>query len=114
MEREGPDNWQANCSKSTPHLPPSHLDLVLVVDTYHHLGNRVDYFRQLRAMLRAGGRLAILEYKSGELPIGPLAERKLPEGRRAEELQEAGYSMLRNFDMHEYHDFEVWVPSTRF
>jgi hypothetical protein len=65
-------------------------------------------------MLRAGGRLAILEYKSGELPIGPLAERKLPEGRRAEELQEAGYSMLRSFDMHEYHDFEVWVPSTRF
>ena len=52
-------------SYSTPHLPPSHLDLVLVVDTYHHLGNRVDYFRQLRAMLRAGGRLAILEYKSG-------------------------------------------------
>ena len=101
-------------SYSTPHLPPSHLDLVLVVDTYHHLGNRVDYFRQLRAMLRTGGRLAILEYKSGELPIGPLAERKLPEGRRAEELQEAGYSMLRSFDMHEYHDFEVWVPSTRF
>jgi len=101
-------------SYSTPHLPPSHLDLILVVDTYHHLEDRVAYFRRLRAMLRPGGRLAILEYKPGELPMGPPVERKLPEGRRSEELQAAGYSMLRSFDMHEYHDFEVWVPSTRF
>ena len=101
-------------SYSTPHLPPSHLDLILVADTYHHIEDRVAYFRRLRSMLRAGGRLAILEYKPGELPVGPPVERKLPEGRRAEELQAAGYSMLRSFDMHEYHDFEVWVPSTSF
>ena len=101
-------------SSFTPHLPPSHVDLVLVVDTYHHLEDRADYFRRLRSMLRPGGRLAILEYKSGPLPVGPPAGTKLPEGRRAEELQAAGYSMLRSFDLHEYHDFEVWVPSTSF
>ena len=101
-------------SYSTPHLPPAHVDLILVVDTYLHLDDRVEYFRRLRSMLRPGGRLAILEYKAGELPVGPPVERKLPEGRRAEELQEAGYSLLRPFDLHEYHDFEVWVPSTRF
>lgn len=101
-------------SYSTPHLPPSHLDLILIVDTYHHLEERVEYFGRLRSMLRPGGRLAILEYKSGDLPVGPPVTRKLPEGRRAEELRAAGYSMLRSFDMHEYHDFEVWVPSTSF
>ena len=101
-------------SYSTPHLPPSHVDLILVVDTYHHLEDRVNYFRRLRSMLRPGGRLAILEYMPGELPVGPPVARKLPEGRRAEELQAAGYSLLRTFDMHEFHDFEVWVPSTSF
>ena len=101
-------------SSFTPHLPPSHVDLILVVDTYHHLEDRANYFRRLRGMLRPGGRLAILEYKSGELPVGPPAGTKLPEGQRAEELQAAGYSMLRSFDLHEYHDFEVWVPSTSF
>ncbi len=101
-------------SSSKPYLPPSHVDLVLVVDTYHHLEDRVDYFRRLRGMLRAGGRLAILEYKPGDLPAGPPLDAKLPAGLRAQELQEAGYSLLGAFDMHEYHDFEIWVPSTRF
>ncbi|MCY3732353.1 MAG: class I SAM-dependent methyltransferase [Rhodospirillaceae bacterium] len=101
-------------SHSTPHLPPASLDLILVVDTYHHLEDRVNYFRRLRSMLRAGGRLAILEYRAGELPVGPPAARKLPEGVREQELRAAGYGLLGTFEMHEYHDFEVWVPSTSF
>ena len=99
---------------TTPHLPASHVALILVVDTYRHLEDRANYFRRLRSMLRPGGRLAILEYKPGELPVGPPIAQKLPEGHRAEELRVAGYSLLRTFDMHEYHDFEVWVPSTSF
>ena len=58
-------------SFSTPHLPPAALDLILLVDTYHHIEQRIEYFRQLRSVLRPGGRIAIIEYKSGELPVGP-------------------------------------------
>ena len=101
-------------SFSTPHLPPAALDLILLVDTYHHIEDRIDYFRHLRSMLRPGGRIAIIEYKSGDLPMGPPANTKLPEGKRAEELQAAGLSLLRGFNIHEYHDFELWVPSISF
>jgi ubiquinone/menaquinone biosynthesis C-methylase UbiE len=101
-------------SFSTPHLPPAHLDLVLIVDTFHHIENRTEYFRQLRSVLKPGGRLAVIEYKAGELAAGPPVEAKLPEGLREEELQSAGYSLLRTFDIHEYHDFELWVPSISF
>lgn len=101
-------------SFSTPHLPPAHLDLVLIVDTFHHIENRMEYFRQLRSVLKPGGRLAVIEYKAGELAAGPPVEAKLPEGLREEELQSAGYSLLRTFDIHEYHDFELWVPSISF
>ena len=101
-------------SFSTPHLPPAHLDLVLIVDTFHHIENRTEYFRQLRSVLKPGGRLAVIEYKAGELATGPPVEAKLPEGLREEELQSAGYSLLRTFDIHEYHDFELWVPSISF
>jgi SAM-dependent methyltransferase len=101
-------------SFSTPHLPPAHLDLVLIVDTYHHIEDRVDYFRRLRAALRPGGRIALIEYKAGELGAGPAAEEKLPLGLRQEELSSAGFSLLRNFDIHEFHDFELWVPSISF
>ncbi len=101
-------------SFSTPHLPPAHLDLVLIVDTFHHIENRPEYFRQLRSALKPGGRLAVIEYKAGELAAGPPVETKLPEGLRDEELRAAGYSLLRTFDIHDYHDFELWVPSISF
>jgi len=101
-------------SFSTPHLPPAHLDLVLLVDTYHHIEDRVDYFRRLRAALRPGGRIALIEYKTGALGTGPPADAKLPDGVRHEELNSAGFSLLRNFDIHEFHDFELWVPSISF
>jgi SAM-dependent methyltransferase len=101
-------------SFSTPHLPPAHLDLVLIVDTYHHIEDRIDYFRRLRTALRPGGRIALIEYKVGELGTGPAVEAKLPQGVRQEELSSAGFSLLRNFDIHEFHDFELWVPSISF
>jgi ubiquinone/menaquinone biosynthesis C-methylase UbiE len=101
-------------SYSTPHLPPARLDLILVVDTYHHIEDRINYFRRLRGVLRPGGRLAILEWKSGDIPSGPPPERKLPAGVRDAELEAAGFSLLSRFDTHEYHDFELWVPSMSF
>jgi SAM-dependent methyltransferase len=101
-------------SFSTPHLPPARLDLILLVDTYHHIENRAEYFRQLRSALRPGGRIAVIEYKPGELPAGPPVEAKLPEGQRENELRSAGFTLLRSYDIHEYHDFELWVPSISF
>jgi SAM-dependent methyltransferase len=95
-------------SHSDPHLPPGRIDLVLVVDTYHHIEDRVDYFRRLRSTLRVGGRLAILEYKPGPLPVGPPAEHKIPREVREAELRAAGYTLATRFDTHAYHDFEVW------
>ncbi len=101
-------------SFSTPHLPPARLNLVLLVDTYHHIEDRIAYFRRLRAVLRPGGRIAIIEYKVGEQAAGPPVEARLAEGLRQEELQTAGFSLLRVFDIHKHHDFELWVPSISF
>ena len=101
-------------SFSTPHLPPDYLDLILLVDTYHHIEDRIEYFKRLRTALRPGGRIAIIEYKAGELAAGPPVEAKLPEGLREEELQAAGFRLLRVYDIHKFHDFELWVPSISF
>ena len=47
-------------SFSDPHLPPGAIDWIIVVDTYHHLEDRVAYLRGLRDDLSDGGRLVIL------------------------------------------------------
>lgn len=95
-------------SMDDPHFLPARMDVVFVGDTYHHLRDRVAYFRRLQAALAPGGRLAILEYKPGKLPVGPAEDHKLPDGLRESELAEAGYSLVERFTTHAYHDFEVW------
>jgi SAM-dependent methyltransferase len=97
-------------SYSDPHLPPAGIDWIFVVDTYHHLEQRVAYLRGLRGDLAEGGRLVILEYKPGELPVGPPAGHKLSHETRFAELREAGFELVEGYDTRTYHDFEVWRP----
>ena len=94
-----------------PHFPPAHLDLVLIVDTFHHIDEREDYLRRLRRSLKPGGRLAVLEYKPGDLPIGPPADHKLGPGELDAELRKAGWVEVERFDTHPYHDFVVLRPA---
>lgn len=100
-------------SYSTPHLPPNSCDLILISDTYHHIDDRVAYLRRLAPLLRSSGRLALLEYKPGPLPVGPPPEKKLAAGEMEAELTAAGYVRRASFDTHRYHDFEIWAPAGR-
>ncbi|MEO6710400.1 MAG: methyltransferase domain-containing protein [Planctomycetota bacterium] len=100
-------------SYSTPHLPTNSCDLIFLADTYHHIDDRVEYMHRLQRVLRRGGRLALLEYKPGPLPVGPPPEHKLAEGTMERELTEAGWTLSERFDTHPNHSFEVWVPTQR-
>lgn len=97
-------------SYGDPHLPPGGVDWLFIVDTYHHLEERVAYLRGLRRDLAPGGRLVIIEYLPGELPVGPPADHKLSHAQRFGELREAGFEQVERFELHRHHDFEVWRP----
>jgi SAM-dependent methyltransferase len=71
---------------------PEPVDIVLVVDTYHHIGNRIRYFARLKASLRPGGRLAIVDFKA-DSPNGPPAQYRLSPEKVSEELSAAGYAL---------------------
>ncbi|MBI3184520.1 MAG: methyltransferase domain-containing protein [Myxococcales bacterium] len=79
-------------TEDDPRLPEP-VDLVLLVDTYHHLGRREGYFSSLRQKLRAGGRLAVIDFKK-ESPRGPPPEAKLAPEEVVSELSAAGYQLL--------------------
>jgi SAM-dependent methyltransferase len=79
-------------SAETPNLPEV-VDLVLVVDTYHHIDNRVTYFAKLRESLRLNGRVAIVDFKA-DTPEGPPLEHRIPPEKVIAELSAAGYSLV--------------------
>lgn len=95
-------------SAEDPHFPPARLDVVFIADTYHHLDDRVAYMKRLQDVFKPGGRLVLLEYKPGQLPVGPPPEHKLEAGVLEKELAEAGYVRVEKFDTHPWHDFEIW------
>ena len=71
---------------------PEPVDVVLVVDTYHHIDRRIAYFAKLRESLRPNGRLAIVDFKS-DSPNGPPPEHRISPDKVIAELAAAGYSL---------------------
>lgn len=48
-----------------PHLPQGGIDLIFTCNTYHHISERVTYFKAVARYLRPDGQIAIIEYKEG-------------------------------------------------
>jgi len=71
---------------------PAQADLVLLVDVYHHIGERERYFRSLAGSLKPGGRLAVIDFRLDAKRGPPRDARVAPERVKAE-LKAAGYAL---------------------
>ncbi len=76
---------------------PEPMDVVLVVNTYHHIADRVPYFRKVHQGLRKGGTLAIVDWKKGA-PMGPADEYRFTPEEIRRELAEAGFQPVAQHD----------------
>jgi cyclopropane fatty-acyl-phospholipid synthase-like methyltransferase len=75
---------------------PAKVDLVLKVDTYHHIGQRDAYFRKLAGYLKPGGAVAIIDFTKTS-PVGPPPESRLAPGDVKAEMQRAGYALAQEY-----------------
>jgi cyclopropane fatty-acyl-phospholipid synthase-like methyltransferase len=69
---------------------PAPVDLVILVDVYHHVDKRADYFKKLRTSLKPGGRIAIIDFRL-DAPTGPPRHSRIAPERVKTEMQDAGY-----------------------
>jgi SAM-dependent methyltransferase len=67
------------------------VDLVLLVDVYHHIDDRERYFRKLAGSLAPGGRVAVIDFKL-DSPRGPPKSSRVSPERVKAELTRAGYA----------------------
>lgn len=77
-----------------PCLKPGEADAVLIVNTYHHIEDRVDYLKHVTAGLQPDGQLTIVEFHKKELPVGPPPAMKLEPDQVRRELEEAGFRSI--------------------
>lgn len=80
---------------SDPHIPEP-VDLIFLCDTYHHIDARVEYFHNLQGSLLEGGRIVIVDFKPGDLPVGPGPGHKIESSKIVAEMYAAGYDLVRS------------------
>ena len=79
-------------------LLPNEVDRVLMVDSYRFISEPAQYFSRLRASLRPGGQLMVVDYRPGVLPVGPPPNEKLLPGQVKAELEAAGWVSVAQYD----------------
>lgn len=78
----------------SPNLSDNEVDMVLIVNTYHHIENRIDYFSKVKKGIKLNGELVIIDYFKKELPVGPSVDHKIDLETVKSELEKAGYTQL--------------------
>lgn len=111
-QREGLANLTPVAAKKNDPGIPAAVDLVILVDTYHHIPDRERYFRNLQRSLKPGGRLAIIDFTL-DSPEGPPRRARIPADAVKKELARAGYKLAQEhaFLPHQY--FLVFRPAAK-
>jgi cyclopropane fatty-acyl-phospholipid synthase-like methyltransferase len=90
----------------------SKVNLVLVVDTYHHLDDRVTYFGALRKKLLPNGRIAIIDF-TAESPEGPPPEHRISKVNLEDEMKKAGFTLHQDISVLPYQYFLIFKQETQ-
>ena len=108
-KREGLKNVTAVAGAPDDPRLPEKADLIILVDVYHHVGDRERYFRQLQKSLKPGGRVAIIDFRM-DSPEGPPKSARIAPGQVKAELQRAGYALAQEHAFLPNQYFLVFQP----
>ncbi len=109
-KREGLNNITAvNGTPGDPRLPEK-VDLIIMVDVFHHVGDRDRYFRRLRESLKPGGRIAIIDFRM-DSPDGPPQSVRIAPDRVKTELKGAGYALVQEHAFLPNQYFLIFQPA---
>lgn len=107
--REKLPNLRAHQAAADDAKLPAKVDLVLVVDTYHHIGNRAGYFAALKKYLKPAARVVIIDFKP-DSPLGPSKRHRVSAERVKTEMAKAGYRLAEEPAFLPYQYLLVFTP----
>ncbi|GIU77186.1 MAG: methyltransferase type 11 [Bryobacteraceae bacterium] len=93
-----------------PKLPQGGVDTIFFCNVLHHIENRPAYYEKLRAALRPGGRIVVIDFHKRPLPVGPPPDEKLAEEEVIAEFQKSGFRLDRKHDWLEHQYFLEFRP----
>lgn len=78
---------------TNPKLPAASLDLALMVDVYHELGDPQTVLGHIRTALKPTGRLVLVEYKGEDPTIPIIPSHKMTVAQAKLEVEHEGFAL---------------------
>lgn len=98
-QKEIVGNWADNIEPrltppDVPNLLPNEADAVLVVNTFSFIPKQESYFKRLKGGMKVNAELVIVDFKKGEIPVGPADDRKMEASEVRAILRKAGFRSI--------------------
>jgi cyclopropane fatty-acyl-phospholipid synthase-like methyltransferase len=75
-----------------PSLKDKEVDIVLIVNTYHHIDQRPAYFAKVKKGIKDNGEMILIDFFKTDIPVGPPTAHKIAMDDVIAELKLAGFS----------------------
>lgn len=96
-EKEYPQFTTLKIDYDDPKMKSASFDMAFTSNTYHHIENRVEYLKKVKAGLKPSGRVVILDFKKShdkKAHFGPPQSMRLAAETVGSELKQAGFDNI--------------------
>ena len=107
---EGISNLEAKLTPPDDPQLQGEFDLIFVCDVLHHVQNQKEWLDKVAQSLSSNGRLVIIDFKEGELPLGPPKEMKFKRAELIELVEASGFKLKKE---HNFLAYQVFLEFER-
>ncbi len=84
-------------------IETSSLDSALLINVLHQSKKKIEILRESIRLLKRGGRLAIIEWKNMDLPLGPKPDQRVKIESLKTAIPKIGLNIVEEFNAGPYH-----------
>lgn len=82
-------------------LTDQSVDLVIMVTVLHEILNTDALLKEVKRMLKKGGRIMVIEFHKSETPMGPPESHRIDRKETVKIIEDFGFSITEDFDLGE-------------
>lgn len=95
------------CSETSVELPDEIADLVYMINVHHELLEPKKLLTEANRLLKIGGKIAIIDWKTEEMQDGPPLNIRISEEKIIEQLKEVNFTNIVNHNILPLHSFVI-------
>jgi SAM-dependent methyltransferase len=81
------------CLPDDPLIANEEVNVVLIVNTFHFIRDRIPYLKKIYSGMQPGGELVLVDFKKGKMSVGPMESAKVALSTAVKELRAAGFTI---------------------